>query len=321
MVQRSTPPHPTPSAPEALQGELARLAQLILAHAPYDGVFDLRIPGVQVVRVSHTHKELVHGLHRAALCIVAQGAKRVFLGQEVFEYNASQMLVSSVDVPVAAQIIEASPSEPFLSLKIEINPQRIADLVLQVYPHGLMQARLAQARKDRALCICPSDLSILNAVTRLMALLTQPEDDALLSALVMDEILIRLLRSPVGERVAQAGQESSKIPQITKAVSWVQAHFDQQLDVERLAGSVHMSVSAFHQHFKSATAMSPLQYQKLLRLQEARRLMLSKMMDAGTASRQVGYLSASQFSREYGRYFGNPPAKDIAKLREGRGQG
>jgi transcriptional regulator GlxA family with amidase domain len=134
----------------------------------------------------------------------------------------------------------------------------------------------------------------------------------------MDEIIIRLLRSPIGGRVAQIGQEDSRLQRVSKAVSWVQTHFDQPLDVERLATIVHMSVSSFHQHFKSVTSMSPLQYQKTLRLQEARRLMLSRMMDAGTASRQVGYLSASQFSREYGRYFGIPPTKDIAQLREGR---
>jgi len=301
-----------PIDPNAPRGELAKLAALILAHAPYDGSFDLRLPGVRVLRASRTHKELVHGVHRAALCIVPQGAKRVFLGQESFDYDGSRMLVSSVDVPVSAQITQASPSEPFLCLTLELDPQRIADLVTKVYPDGL-----PQVRKNGAVYLCQTEPSILDAATRLMALMGQPEDTELLASLVMDEILIRLLRSPVGGRVAQIGQEESRLQRVSKAVSWVQAHFDQPLDVERLAGMVHMSASSFHQHFKSVTAMSPLQYQKLLRLQEARRLMLSKMMDAGTAGRQVGYLSASQFSREYGRYFGNPPTKDITRLRDG----
>jgi AraC-like DNA-binding protein len=313
MAQESTPFHPYASDPEALPRDLAKLASLILAHAPYDGGFDLRIPGVQVMRRSHTHKELVHGVHRAALCIVAQGAKRIFLGQEAFDYDGSHMLVSSVDVLVSAQITKASPAEPFLCLKLELDPRRIADLVMQVYPHGL-----PQVQKDRAVYLSQAEPTIIEAATRLMALMAQPEDAELLASLVMDEIIIRLLRSPIGGRVAQIGQEDSRLQRVSKAVSWVQTHFDQPLDVERLATIVHMSVSSFHQHFKSVTSMSPLQYQKTLRLQEARRLMLSRMMDAGTASRQVGYLSASQFSREYGRYFGIPPTKDIARLREGR---
>ena len=304
----------TPSSPERdpLQQELTKLASLILVHAPYDGSFELRIPGVQLVRASRTHKELVYGVHRAALCIVAQGAKRIFLGQEAFDYDGSQMLVSSVDVPVSAQITKASPSEPLLCLKLEFDPQRIADLVMKVYPDGL-----PQIQKNSAVYLSEAEPTILNAATRLLELQSKPEDAELLASLVMDEILIRLLRSPVGGRVAQIGQEKSKLQRVSKAVSWVQTHFDQPLDVERLATLVHMSASSFHQHFKSVTSMSPLQYQKLLRLQEARRLMLSKMMDAGTAGQLVGYLSASQFSREYGRYFGNPPTRDIARLREG----
>ena len=291
--------------------ELSRLAGLILAHAPYDGTFDLPIPGVQVLRASRIHKELSHGMHRAALCIVAQGAKRVFLGQEAFDYDGSQMLVAAVDVPVSGQITQASPARPFLCMKFELDPQRIADLVMKVYPHGL-----PQVQKDRAVYVSAADPGILDGAARMLALLGQPEDAELLVPLVKDEILIRLLRSPVGARVAQVGQEESRLQRVSKAVTWVQSHFDQPLDVERLAGMVHMSASSFHQHFKSVTAMSPLQYQKVLRLLEARRLMLGRMMDAGTAGRQVGYLSASQFSREYGRYFGVPPTRDVAQLRE-----
>lgn len=311
MPQKQTPVNPIPTKAEALSHELAKLAGLILVHAPYDGSFNLRIPGVQVLRASHTHKELVHGLHRAALCIVAQGAKRVLLGQETFEYDGSRMLVASVDVPVAAQITKASPSEPFLCLKLELDPERIADLTPKVYPHGL-----PQTQKDRAVYVSAAAPSILEASVRLLSLVAQPEDAELLAGLVKDEILIRLLRSPIGARVAQIGQEESRLHRVSKAVSWVQTHYNQPLDVKQLAGMVHMSVSSFHQHFKVVTSMSPLQFQKVLRLQEARRLMLSRMMDAGTAAQNVGYISASQFSREYGRYFGNSPTKDIARLRE-----
>ena len=132
----------------------------------------------------------------------------------------------------------------------------------------------------------------------------------------MDEILIRLLRSPIGVRVAQMGFTESSVQRIAKAISWLRENYSQPMKVEALAELVHMSVSSFHEHFKSVTSMSPLHYQKVLRLQEARRLMLSTMMDAGTASQRVGYLSASQFSREYSRFFGNAPTRDIAKLRQ-----
>jgi AraC-like DNA-binding protein len=303
---------PPVSSHEADRGESGTLARLILSHAPYDGNFGLRLPGVRVIRASRTHKGLNHGIHRAALCLVAQGSKRVFLGREAFEYDASQMLVSSVDVPVSAQITRASPSEPFLGLKLELDPGRIAELIPKVYPHGL-----PQVPNHRPLFVCRAEPGFLDAATRLMAFMSRPDEADLLAPLTVEEILIRLLRSPIGSRVAQVGQEESRLHRVSQAVSWVQAHFDQPLDIDGLAEMLHMSVSSFHHHFKSVTSMSPLQYQKLLRLQEARRLMLSKMMDAGTAGRQVGYLSASQFSREYGRYFGSPPARDIARLREG----
>lgn len=305
---------PFPPLSVALEGVRSRLAERIQAHTPHDGNFELRLPGVSVLRASHTHKELVHGVHRAALCVVAQGAKRVLLGQEAFEYDASRMLVTSVDVPVAGQITQASPGEPFLCFKLELDAARIAELVPRVYPHGLPPNARAGA-----VYICDSEAGIFDAAARLLALLAEPEATDLLMPLVMDEILIRLLRSPVGVRVAQVGQEASRVQRVAKAVAWVQAHFDQPLDVERLAALVHMSPSTFHQHFKAVTSLSPLQFQKALRLQEARRLMLSRMMDAGTAGQQVGYLSTSQFSREYGRYFGQPPGKDIARLRAGAG--
>ena len=313
MVRQNTSGESSPSMPEGLRQALSNLAGLMLPHAPYDGSFDLRIPGVQVYRASNVHKELLHGVHRASLCIVAQGAKRVLLGQEAFDYDGSRMLVASVDVPVAAQVLKASPTEPYLCLKLELDPRRIAELVLKVYPHGL-----PQGQRERAVYITQTDPSLIEAASRLVALASQPEDLDLLAPLVVDEILIRLLRSPVGARVAEIGQEESRLQRVAKAVSWVQSHFDQPLDVERLATLVHMSPSSFHQHFRAVTSMSPLQFQKTLRLQEARRLMLTRMMDAGSARRQVGYLSASQFTREYGRYFGNAPTKDVARLREGR---
>ena len=146
--------------------------------------------------------------------------------------------------------------------------------------------------------------------------MARPEDAELLAPLVVDEILIRLLRTPIGNRVAQIGSAKSGMPRMAEAVAWIRAHFAQPVTVEEMAGSVHMSTSSFHQCFKAVTSMTPLQYQKVLRLHEARRLMLFQEMDARQACLRVGYVSQSQFSREYGRFFGNAPTKDIARLRE-----
>ena len=291
--------------------DVVRLASLIRAYAPHDGRFELRIPGVHAIRVSRTHPESVHALQPPALCIVAQGAKSVLLGHEVYEYDASRILVFSVDLPVAAQVTKASPSEPYLCFRLDLDPHKIAELVLKVYPHGL-----PRVPENRGVFVSPVNLGIVNAATRLLELMAQPGDAELLAPLVVEEILIRLLRSPIGVRVAQIGLAESSVHGVAKAVSWLRANFAQPMKVEELAKLAHMSVSSFHQHFKAVTSMSPLQYQKALRLQEARRLMLSTMVDAGTASWRVGYQSASQFSREYGRFFGCAPTKDIASLRE-----
>jgi len=256
----------------------------------------------------------VHALRLPSLCIAAQGAKAVIVGQEVYQYDASRMIVFSVALPVAAQVTQASFPNPYLSLKLDLDPHKIADLVLKVFPHGL-----PPAQERSAVYVTPVDANMINAATRLMECFGQPEDAELLAPLVIEEILIRLLRSSIGVRVAQMGLTESSVHRVAKAVSWLRENFSQPMMVEDLAELVHMSVSSFHEHFKSVTSMSPLQYQKVLRLQEARRLMLSAVMDAGTASQHVGYLSPSQFSREYSRFFGNAPSKDIARLRQETG--
>jgi AraC-like DNA-binding protein len=290
---------------------VAKLANLIKAYAPHDGSFELHIPGVHVIRRSRTYTELVHGVQQSAVCIVAQGEKSVMVGREVYEYNPSRIIVFSVDVPVASQVTRASLSEPFLCLRLDLDPQEIAKLVLKVYPQGL-----PPVHESGGVCVGQADMNIIHAAIRLIELMAHAGDAELLAPLVVDEILLRLLRSPIGVRVAQIGLADSGVYGVAKAVSWLRANFSLPMKVEELAKLANMSVSSFHQHFKSVTSMSPLQYQKVLRLQEARRLMLSPMMDAGTASRHVGYVSASQFSREYGRFFGSTPTKDMARLRE-----
>jgi len=308
--------HPSSGRPRngASVPDMQNLARLLSAYAPHDGSFELRIPGVHASRFSRVMTNCAHALRMPSLCIVAQGAKTVIVGQETFEYDASRMIVFSVALPVASQITKASASEPYLALKLDLEPRKVAELVLKVYPQGL-----PPVQERSAVYLTPADVSIVDAATRLLECLGQPGEIELIAPLVLDEILIRLLRSPIGIRVAQMGFAESSVHRVAKAISWLRDNFSQPMKVEELAELVHMSVSSFHEHFKSVTSMSPLHYQKVLRLQEARRLMLSTMVDASAASQRVGYLSASQFSREYSRFFGTAPTRDIAKLRqEGR---
>lgn len=290
--------------------DIATLAKLIGYLAPYDGSVELRVPGVRAIRVSKTNEELMHYLQNASLCIVAQGAKVAMLAEDSYAYEAGQLAVYSIDVPVAGRVTSASYSEPYLMLQIDLDAQKIAELVLKVFPHG------PQPRDPRALYVGDADAHLMDASIRLLKLTSQPVDAELLAPLVVDEILIRLLRGPLGSRVAQIGHDGSSVQRIGKAVSWLRANYDQPVNIEKLAKLVNLSVTSFHRQFKAVTGMSPLQYQKTLRLQEARRLQLTAMLDAGQASRRVGYSSASQFTREYGRFFGSAPTKDINRLRE-----
>ena len=287
---------------------IATLAKLIGALALYDGTVELRAPGVRIARVSHTNQEPVHYVQRSSLCIIAQGAKIVMIGEDTYGYEAGQMAAYSIIVPMTGRVTRASYSEPYLLLMIDLDAEKIAELALKVFPQGLPQP---QPRDTRSLYVGDAGTHIIDAATRLLELMAQPVDAELLAPLVRDEILIRLLRSPMGSRVAQIGKAGSSVQRIANAVSWLRANFDQQVNIEELAKLVNMSVTSFHRQFKAVTGMSPLQYQKSLRLQEARRLMLA----AGQASRRVGYSSASQFTREYGRFFGSAPTKDIDRLR------
>jgi AraC-like DNA-binding protein len=290
---------------------LARLAELLAAHTPYDGSFLLGVPGVHAIRRSTVSRDMVRATVSPALCIVAQGAKVVVLGRQVFAYDSSRMIAYSVELPVAAQIVRASHREPFLALKLDLHGYKLAELSLKVFPHGV-----PSSRDTRGVCVGQATTAIVDAASRLVELMADPTDAELFAPLVVDEILMRLLRSPIGPRVAPLGQQESGVQSVTKAITWVRENFAQPIKVDELANLANMSPSSFHQHFKAVTAMSPLQYQKVLRLHEARRLMLARIFDAGSAGRQVGYLSASQFSREYTRLFGSAPTRDIARLRE-----
>lgn len=292
---------------------LARLARLLAAHTPQDGSFETCIPGVHAIRASNTSAELVHGLHRPALCIVAQGAKTVMLGDESYEYDPSRMMIFSLDLPVAAMIRQASVAAPYLSFRLDFDQDRLAELILKAYPEGVPAVRGGETGR-RAVYVAQAGEAIVDAAARLMALAGQPEEAALLAPLAIDEIVLRLLRGPFGARLAQLGRVESH--RIGKVVDWIRRHYDQAMRIDDMAALAHMSPSSLHEHFKSLTSMSPLQFQKTLRLQEARRLMLSTGMDAGLACQRVGYASPSQFSREYARHFGSAPTRDMLRLRK-----
>jgi AraC-like DNA-binding protein len=296
----------------SLEAETARLARLIYTYAPHDGTFNQRIPGLHVSRYSRIDTdEYEYSIHSPSVGIVAQGEKAVTVGQEVYQCGRSRMLMFPVALPVAMQATQASHSEPFLGVRLDLDQQRIAELVPKVYPYGLPEVRNWSAGY-----IISPDLSIVSAVTRLVECLSNPGDAELFAPLVVDEILLRLLRSPIGVHIAEMGSADSGVQRVAKAIAWLRENFSQQMRVADLAELVHMSLSSFHEHFKSVTSMSPLQYQKALRLQEARRQMLSRRMDATSASRLVGYISDSQFSRDYSRFYGSPPSRDIAMLRQ-----
>ncbi len=227
-----------PAASEGIsQPDLAKLGRLISAYAPHDGSFGLRVPGVHAVRLSRVNQECVHAVTLPSLCIAAQGAKTFIVGQDVHEYDATRMIVFSVALPVAAQVTQASYSEPYLAIKLDLDPHKIAELALKVFPHGL-----PPAEERIAVYVTPVEESVVNAATRLMECLPHPGDAELLAPLVMDEILIRLLRSPIGVRVAQMGFAESSVQRIAKAISWLRENYSQPMKVEDLAELVHMSV-------------------------------------------------------------------------------
>lgn len=297
------------SSPNAIA--LRRLAGLVASYAPHDGAFHLRLPGTHVVRLSRMTSESTYATLGPILCVAAQGAKAVMLGRDVVEYDSSHLLVFAVDLPVSSQVIRASIKEPYLGFLLDLDPARISELAARVYPRGI-----PKVSDSRGLYVGRSTDAIVDAVVRLLEVIARPDDAELLGPLVVDEILIRLLRTNIGPRVAQMGQPKSGVVRVAKAVSWIREHFAQPVTVDDMANAVDMKPSTFHQQFKAVTSLSPLQYQKVLRLHEARRLMLFQELDATDACRRAGYVSGSQFSREYARFFGTAPSRDIARLKQ-----
>ena len=287
-------------------GEMIRLIE---QNHREDGILPTAIPRLHLIRFSRP-TERIHGLYEPALCIAAQGRKRAMVGDRIFEYDRTRFLVISVDVPVAGQIIEATPREPYLCFRLDLDRALLASLFMEL-GDGFRRERLP----EEGVVLSPVTPELLDASLRLLRLLEIPGDAAMLAPLVEREILYRLICSEQGARLWQIAHGESRLQQVNRAIRRLQRDFEKPVAIAELAAEAGMSVSAFHQHFKTVTAMSPLQYQKQLRLQEARRLILSAAMDAASAGHRVGYDSASQFSREYSRLFGAPPMRDAQRLR------
>lgn len=288
--------------------DLTELAAAIERHTAADGLHDTAVPGLVLYRSSapSDHDAVVYV---PSLCVVAQGAKEVVVGGLAYSYDPAQSLLVSIDLPAATRVVAASPGRPCLAARIEIDLAVVGELLADgatAPPSG---------SSARGIGVTPVEPPLLRAVTRLMALLDAPHDIRALSPLVLREITYRVLTGPQGARLRQIAAAGAPAQRIARAIGWLKDHFAESVRVESLARRVGLSPSAFHLHFKAVTGLSPLQYQKQLRLQEARRLMLGEGLEAAEAAFRVGYESPSQFGREYRRTFGESPRRNVAALK------
>ena len=288
---------------EALGKSIARLTEKGELHTT-------AVPGLSLFR-REAPTEPITGMYEPSVCLVAQGAKRVLLGDDTYVYDAHHYLITSVHLPTVVQIIEASRSKPYLGLRLMLDQREISQMMVD---SNLPPPRVQQS--SRGMATGEVTLPLLTAIQRLIDLLAEQQDIPILAPIIQREIIYRLLVGDQGERLRQIASAGSQSHQIARAIDWLKSNFRQSLSINDLAAQASMSSSTFHHHFRSMTALSPLQFQKQLRLQEARRLMLAERMDAANAAFQVGYESPSQFNREYNRQFGSPPLRDITKLRQ-----
>jgi AraC-like DNA-binding protein len=301
-------PHPAqpyvkePSATSALARAISAIAQT-------DGDYDTVIPALKLHRRAAPTAPL-HCIYNLGLGIVAQGGKQVLLGDESIDYGPGQSMLTTIDLPVVSHVTRASTREPFLGIMLTLDVRAIVMMASE-----LDEPRARRGDAARSISFEPLDAALLDAVIRLVRLLDEPALAPRLAPLIQQEIIVRLLSGPHGRRLRHLAAAGSPSQQIAKAVAWLKQNFTHPLPGDDLADRAHMSPSTFRQHFRALTGVSPLQYQKQLRLQEARQLMLNEHLDAGSAAGRVGYESASQFSREYSRLFGAPPQRDVTRMR------
>ncbi|CCW36556.1 transcriptional regulator, AraC family [Chthonomonas calidirosea] len=298
-----------PSAHEGLRMEAdrAELLERIARAVPHDGSAE-PLPGLLLHRASAPTSALP-GVYEPAFCVIAQGSKEVYLGRECYRYDPYHYCLSTVELPVITRVVEASRPRPYLSLRLALDPALVGSVMLEL---GYLGARSHADAK--AFDVSSLDADLLNAVVRLLRLIDHPNDAAFMASLVKREIIYRLLMGQQGERLWHIVRFNGDISPISKAIELLRKNFHRPLAVHTLAREVGMSVSGFYQHFKAVTSMSPLQFQKQLRLQEARRLMLYEGLDAASAGYRVGYNSPSHFNRDYKRLFGFPPHQHRERL-------
>lgn len=295
---------------ESIEGASKGLATRIARWTETGEQFTTDVPGLSLFRRTET-TEPITGFYEPSVCLIAQGAKRVILGEDTYVYDAKHYLLTSLHLPTVVQITEASAEKPYLGLRLLLQHRELSQL--------MADSELPPPREQsttRGMAVSNVTLPLVTAFNRLIDLLDQPEDIRILSPVIQREITYRLLVGEQGSRLRQIASSGSQSNQIARAIEWLKTNFSEPLRTDDLASRVMMSTSTLHHHFSAMTALSPLQFQKQLRLQEARRLMLADHVDASTAAFEVGYESPSQFSREYKNLFGAPPMKDIKSLRE-----
>lgn len=285
------------------------LIERVLRHAPRQGANPTCFSALQLYRFDRPYEPL-HALYEPSVCFIVQGSKRVLIGDQVLHYGPMRHLVVSQDLPMGGQVLQADPLAPYLCVALAISARQIASLMLDIG----RPAEPANAGSAAGVYTEDSCPELVEATHRLVRLLDTPADVPALAPLVHREILYRLLTSPNGWRLARTATPDSYDQRVARVISWMRDRYREPLRVADLAKAVHMSESSLHQHFKSVTALTPIQYQKQLRLQEARRLMLADGVNAAVVARHVGYESPSQFSREYARMFGAPPGRDRQRL-------
>lgn len=295
---------------ERLYKQRVELTKIIARYTGSDGSHVTDIPSLFFSRYSNVTGPN-YGVYKPSLCIIVQGMKEVLLSQERFQYGPADYLVASVKLPITGQVTEASVQVPYLALKLEFTPSQILE-VLREMNMGVDKKENAK----RGMYVSKIEPSLLDAVTRLARLLDNQKDIPVLAPLIMKEIIYRVLQGEHGEMLKQIAIEGSSANQISDVIEHIISNYERSFKIEELAEIANMSVSSLHRHFKEITAMSPIQFQKQLRLQEARHLLLSESADAAEVAFRVGYESPSQFSREYSRMFGFPPKEDIKRLRE-----
>lgn len=299
-----------PGEPEQRESLLANLARFIETRAERPGDFSTSIPGLTFFR-REAPAAPVACMVEPSIVLVAQGAKQMWLGGQAYPYDTSRFLITSLDVPANSEVMIASAESPCIGLTLRLDLRAIAELIAQ----GSLPPRRERAA-GTSVGIGQATSEILRPFERLLILLEEPEAIPALSPLIQREIYYRLLVSDQAAKLRQITSVDGQGHRIAKAIDWLKMNYASVLRVDELAGRVQMSAPSFHQHFRQLTAMSPLQYQKWLRLSEAKRLMFNEHYDVSSAAFKVGYESPSQFSREYSRLFGCAPKKDIALLRD-----